>query len=361
MCLESRFKDFWVITRPLRTMKFFRIALLVNLGLLIIGIIINYTPAILPGNDFGIYYQAALLARQDPAHLYNCTCYYYAFRYFPLFAFMFIGYSFINEVVANYIFLGLTFVINLINTMLIYYIPIKYYHLSEKSQHWFRILATLNLIFVPNVENYILGQINSFVAFCLLIVIICFEETRETDDPPIDLPNTPIKLLSRVSAWNLLGGILIGIAINLKPSLLLLVPFVLLVRIKFNTPHPGFSLKNYSMRIGFTQSIIRLIGIIALVLPNLFIFLAYPGMFTQFWAYNFFTGAGVLNQSFSIPRQIVNFSYLFGINTSVGLWMILIVVGFFVISFFFYLVRPNILGINAHFFNIAILISLLGY
>ncbi|GAH76679.1 unnamed protein product, partial [marine sediment metagenome] len=88
------------------------------------------------------------------------------------------------------------------------------------------------LSLIPHSFNYILGQINLFVTFFLLISIYFFK--------------TKTSLYMEI-----LGGICLGISIIIKPITIFIVPFVILLNI---------DLKNKKIKIDFFRSILRLVG-----------------------------------------------------------------------------------------------------
>jgi hypothetical protein len=103
----------------------------------------------------------------------------------------------------------------------------------------------------------------------------------------------------------LLGSLILGIGILIKPTAFFLIPFLIILK---------FDLENKKLKFDFYITMIRLIGVSLPVLLNFILFFAYPPLWNGFLDTNF-TGSNpvALNFSFSITKLITNFCYFYNI------------------------------------------------
>jgi len=83
---------------------------------------------------------------------------------------------------------------------------------------------------VPHILNYIYGQINLFITFSILASLLIF-------------------LFYKEIKWQLLGSIILGISIIIKPTSFFLIPFLLVIR---------FDMSTKKLKIDFSTSVVRL-------------------------------------------------------------------------------------------------------
>jgi len=234
--------------------------------------------------------------------------------------------------------------INLILNVLICLVLYKIVILIRREDHEREdkrivLYISLFLIGLPNLFNYILGQINLYITFLILISLFLFLKYEDIKH-------------------NLLASIILGVSIIFKPITIFLLPFLLIV---------NFDLDGKKFNIKFYRSIIRLVGFLIPVSLNLFIFLIYPELLDGFLNVNL-TGEDtvLLNHSFSITKLIHNFFIVIGFSQSQLLsfqlpifLIILIIIGG--TGFTIYLIRrlTNFSLIYGYIFGI--LVMLLGY
>ncbi|MFX1504247.1 MAG: glycosyltransferase family 87 protein, partial [Promethearchaeota archaeon] len=275
----------------------------------------------------------------DTTNLYTAD-YNWPFRYFPLSALLFVPYYLLGFDLGFITF-------NIINLFLNFFISLYLYKIiklvkgvdHEPEEKRVILYICLYLMSLPQVFNYILGQINLYITFLILISLYLF------------LKYENIK-------WNLLASILLGISVNIKPITLLLIPFLIV----FN-----FDLDRKKLEIKFQKSITRLFGFLIPVSLNIFIFLIYPELLEGFLSVNF-TGKDtvLINHSFSLTKLIQNFlvviglsqSQLLSIQISIFIFIFILIGG---TGFAFYFIRrfknfPLIYG-----YTFGILIMFLGY
>ncbi|MBY8992897.1 MAG: hypothetical protein KGD58_19325, partial [Candidatus Lokiarchaeota archaeon] len=194
----------------------------------------------------------------------------------------------------------------------------------------------LYLMAVPHIFNYILGQINSFVAYFVLLSLYIFIKYEKLK-------------------CQFFGSFILGISIIIKPAALFMIPFLLVINRDIK--------QRKKIRIDLLKSAIRLIGVIFPISLNLILFILYPKLWDGFVATNFTGGNPLtLNFSFSISKLIVNFCYIYNIpyNQLIILIGVLIIIGF--LGFIIY-VKGKFEQNNAIIYGLTLgmLIMLLGY
>ncbi|MFX1384454.1 MAG: hypothetical protein ACFFBP_18675, partial [Promethearchaeota archaeon] len=99
--------------------------------------------------------------------------------------------------------------------------------------------------------------------------------------------------------WQLIGSVLLGISIIIKPITIFLIPFLIVI---------NYNLKERKLTYDIKKSLIRIIGIILPISLNLILFLIYPPLLEGFIDANL-TGSDptILNFSFSITKLLTNF------------------------------------------------------
>lgn len=161
---------------------------------------------------------------------------------------------------------------------------------------------------LPHVLNYVYGQINSYITLFILISLYIFIKYED------------IK-------WQLIGSIILGLSIIIKPTAFFLIPFLIILK---------YDREKKKINFDFSKSVVRLIGVIFPVLLNFILFIIYPPLWQGFLETNF-TGSNpiALNFSYSITKLIINFCYLFNIPFNqlyilIGVTCIIGGIGFFV-------------------------------
>ncbi len=287
-------------------------------------------------NDFLVYYNAGKLFLTDIENLYNPEKYLFPFRYLPLCAAFFAPYSFIPFELGFIVFDILNLVFIIVSSMLIYRI-IKSFSETNRDLNRRRIFIyiAVYLMGLPMMFNYILGQINVFVSFFILISLYLF-------------------LTKNKLTFHLLGGILIGLSIILKPLTIFIIPFLFITK---------KSKKTQKLKILWKESFIRLFGVFLPVSLNLIVFLFYPGLLIGFIERNI-TGSDPLmvNASFSVTKIVSNILVFYFNLTGYQIYVFLITTtiigGLAILAFYFrsYYEHPELYG-----FTLGILVMLLVY
>jgi hypothetical protein len=135
---------------------------------------------------------------------------------------------------------------------------------------------------LPHVLNYMYGQINLYITLFILVSLYIFLKYEELK-------------------WQLIGSVILGIGILIKPTAIFLIPFLIMLR---------FDIENNQIKFDFSITMVRLIGVLIPVLLNFILFFIYPPLWRGFLDTNF-TGTNpiALNFSFSITKLITNFCY----------------------------------------------------
>ncbi|MFW9773053.1 MAG: glycosyltransferase 87 family protein [Candidatus Thorarchaeota archaeon] len=238
-------------------------------------------------NDFLVYYEVGEVVLTDINKLYTTT-YNWPFRYLPLTSLYFVPFYLMGFSLGFIMFNLINLVVNVFICIFLYKIIMvvrKEDH--EKNDKRVILYICLYLMSLPQIFNYILGQISLYITLLILISLFIFIKREGFK-------------------WNLIGSFILGISINLKPITLLLIPFILIV---------GFDYQRNKLKVELRTSIVRIIGVIIPVSFNLILFLIYPDLFTGFISRNF-TGADtvILNHSFSITKLISNLLLYMGVS-----------------------------------------------
>jgi hypothetical protein len=323
----GKLKEFWEV-------KVFRYAILAQIIYFTLSIILFFL-FLFQTNDFVIFYESGRIFLTDIEELYNPSNYIWDFRYFPLSALLFIPFSFLDFGLAFILFNCLNFILNILICLIMYKI-IKIIRGQDHEKDDKRLILYLSfyLMGVPHILNYIYGQINLFVTIFILISLLIFISYQK-------------------NSWQFFGSVILGISIIIKPTSLLLAPFLLILH---------FDLEKRKLKIDFSKSIIRLVGVLLPVLSNFVLFAAFPKLWGGFISTNF-TGSNpsAVNYSFSLTKLITNFCFLFNIPFS-QLTILLASVGIIGgLGFFILVLRRRTKNSILYSYSIGMLIMLLTY
>jgi hypothetical protein len=142
--------------------------------------------------------------------------------------------------------------------------------------------SAIFLIALTQFMNFFLGQINILVCVFILSCLFCF--------------------LKNKTNYDILGGFLLGLGILLRPTLILLIPFVLVISYNHDKQKRVFNLK---------KSFIRILGSIVLISISGLYFIIYPQMLSDFievnltGEYTYAVDGIEINPSFSLTRIIL--------------------------------------------------------
>ena len=323
----NKLKEFW-------NEKIFRYAILVQIFYVLLSIILFFL-FLYQKNDFVIFYESGKIFLTDIENLYNQANYLWDFRYFPLSAFFFIPFSFLDFGLAFILFNVLNFILNILISLMMYKI-IKAIRGPDHESNDKRIILyiSLYLMGVPHILNYIYGQINLFITFSILASLLIF-------------------LFYKKKKWQLLGSFILGISIIIKPTSFFLIPFLLVIH---------FDMSTKKLKIDFSTSVLRLVGVLIPVLLNFGLFAVYPKLWSDFLSTNF-TGSNplALNFSFSLTKLVTNFCYFFNIPFSQLIILIVLAGLIGGLGFFSYILRRRNGNYILHGYTIGIIIMLLTY
>ncbi|MFX0076687.1 MAG: glycosyltransferase family 87 protein [Candidatus Hermodarchaeota archaeon] len=314
--------------------KVFRLAVSVQIIYFSLSILLFYL-FYYQTNDFLIFYESGRVFITDIENLYDQANYLWDFRYFPLSALFFVPFSLIDFGIAYIIFNSFNLILNFVICLLIYKIAkLVRGEDHEKDDKRLILYISFYLMGVPHILNYIYGQINLYITFFILISLLIF-------------------LMYEENSWQLIGSVILGISIIIKPTSLLLVPFMLLVHL---------DLEKRKLKIDFSKSIIRIIGAILPVLSNFVLFFVFPKLWGGFLSTNF-TGSNpiALNFSFSLTKLITNFCFLLNIPFN-QLTVLLASVGIIGgLGFLIFVLRRRNQNSILYGYSIGMLVMLLTY
>jgi hypothetical protein len=161
---------------------------------------------------------------------------------------------------------------------------------NESLLHHFGIF----LILLPQFMNYFLGQINIIVCVFVLSSLFYFLKGSLKDE--------------------FIGGFLLGLGILIRPTLILLLPFLLIL---------NYNRKNKRIVFNLKRTVIRLLGSIILIISSGIYFIIYPQMLADFikinltGEYTYTIEGGIeINPSFSLTRIILIFFELINVEIS---------------------------------------------
>lgn len=285
-------------------------------------------------NDFLVYYEVGEVFITDINNLYS-TEYLWPFRYFPISAAFFVPFYLLGFDLGFVLFNFINLILNIGICILLYKIIILIKGKDhEREDNRIILYISLFLMGLPNLFNYILGQINLYITFLILLSLYLF-------------------LKYETLKWDFISSLILGISVIIKPITIFMIPFLLVVNFKFEQRKFKFNIK---------RSFIRLIGVLIPLSMNIIFFLIYPALLRGFITTNF-TGDEpiIVNHSFSISKLILNFCIFFNIpyNSLLIILLILLIIGG--IGFLTYVFRRfnNNSIVLAYLFGI--LIMLLAY
>ncbi len=306
-------------------------------------------------NDFLTYYKAGRIIITDISNLYDISQYLFPFRYFPLSAYIFTPFSMLGLELGYIIFQIFSFILNIAIIYLIYKIIQSYPRLNNDNKlpydlrefrdafnkpenesvlYHFSVL----LIMLPQFMNYFLGQINTLVSFFILYSVFCF--------------------LKNGNKNNFFGGLMLGLGILIKPTLLLLIPFLIPLYYSKDTKEFVFH---------FKIAFIRLFGTIILLFISSIYFLISPKLLEGFMDVNFTgkyaTTIGTLdiNASFSLTRNLITLFQLTELNISNFFLFIIIIFLFLVPILYYFILSSNQTNRLIDGYLIGISITLIVY
>jgi hypothetical protein len=284
-------------------------------------------------NDYLSFYYAGLNVIENLPNLYNSSLSPFPFRYLPLSAFFFIPFSILGLEVGYFIYQIFNFFLNILIIYLIFKIIQIYENSSNDSNFEYKLnnfkdlfireenesilhQSAIFLITLAQFMNYFLGQINILVSLFILSSLYYFLKDNLRSD--------------------LIGGVLLGLGILFRPTLILLLPFLIIFN--YNRENKKFSLN-------FQKSINRLLGSVILIMFSCIFFIIYPQMFVDFinvnltGEYTYTSEGGIeINPSFSLTRILLIFFELIRVNIH-GFLIFSIITLAILIPIYFYFIQ----------------------
>jgi len=267
--------------------KFFRYCIFLHMFYFIFSLLMTLF-VFRSDSDFYVYYRVGEIFVNDPANLYNPANYdgIWPFRYFPLSALFFVPFYLMGFELGFIVFNLINLILNILISIILYKLILLIRREDhEKEENRVILYICLYLIGLPQVFNYVLGQINLYITLLILLSLFIFLKYKD------------IK-------WQFIASFLLGISIIIKPTTLFMIPFLIMLNYDYN---------NKKLKLDFTRSFLRLVGVILPLSLNIIMFLIYPGLLNGFLETNF-TGSEtvLLNHSFSITKLISNFFLYIG-------------------------------------------------
>ena len=323
-----------------RTQQFFIIAILVNVGYLCITFFFYYfTDSFLMNmnnNDYLSFHRAGQIVIEDLPNLYNPSEYHFPFRYLPLSAYFFVPFSMLGLKWGYFLFQIFNLILNFTILYLIYKIikvcknrdeeeltdleigNLKDIFYNPKNET-ILFQSAIFLIILPQFMNYFLGQINLLVLFFVLTSLLC--------------------LLKGGTKNDFLGGLLLGFGVLIKPTLILLLPFVIIL---------NYDRKTKKLIFKFKQTLTRLSGSLILIFISALFFFIYPQMLEDFITvnlageYTYNVGGDLeINPSFSLTRIVLIFFEILGLESNGFLVFFIITLIILIPTYFLFIIFTN--------------------
>ena len=328
----DRFKELW-------ERKIFRYAIILHGFYFIISLILTLT-IFRNKNDFLVYYTVGKVFVTDINDLYNRVNYQWPFRYFPLSAVFFVPFYLLGFDLGFVVFNIFNLIFNILISLILYQLIILIRGDDhEKDDKRVITYICIYLFSLPQIFNYILGQINLCVVFLILISLFLYVKHEN------------IK-------WQFIAGIILGISIIIKPITIFIVPFLILIKYDF---------KRKKFTFNFLHTIVRIGGVILPISLNLIMFLLYPALLDGFIDINFVGEDTIyVNHSFSLTKLIQNFLFFIGIpevnllNLQIFIFLaVLMIIGG--LGFVIYIFRGQVSNPLLYGYTLGILIMLIAY
>jgi len=324
--IKGRIQQLW-------TYNILKYAIIIHLFYFILSIILCIA-FFSEQNDFLIFYKAAEIFKTDITRLYNLDNYIiqgqpWNFRYFPLSAMFFVPLTYLDFISAYVVFTFYNLGLNILTCIMLYkVISLVWKEKDDKKAIYF---LSIFLMSVPHIFNYILGQINLQITIFILISLYIF------------LKYDGLK-------WELIGGIMLGLSILIKPLTICIVPFLCII---------SYNREEKKLVFKFKRSLMRLIGVFLPISTNLLIFIIYPMLWNGFLNANFSGSTPVIvNFSYSISKLLTNFFIFYGIpfNQVLILVIVTLVIGGIGLFIFIYGNLNKNRIIYGYFFGIIIML-----
>ena len=202
---KTRLAELWKL-------KIFRYGVILHAFFFIVSVIVTLL-VLRSQSDFYVYYKVGGIFVDNPDNLYNPAYYTdtWPFRYLPLSALMFVPYYLMGFNLGFIVFNLINLLLNILISIILYKIVILVRGTDHES-HDKRVILyiCLYLIGLPQIFNYILGQINLYVTLFILLSLFIF------------IKYSDIK-------WQFIASMILGLSIIIKPTTLFMIPFIVLL------------------------------------------------------------------------------------------------------------------------------------
>ncbi len=328
----DRFKELW-------ERIIFRYAIILHGFYFVISLILTLT-IFRNQNDFLVYYTVGRVFVTDINELYNRVNYQWPFRYFPLSAVFFVPFYLLGFDLGFVVFNVFNLILNILISLILYKLIILIRGDDhEKDDKRVITYICVYLFSLPQIFNYILGQINLYVVFLILISLFLYLKYENTK-------------------WQFIAGLFLGISIIIKPITIFMIPFLILIKYDF---------KRKKFTFNFLHTIARIGGVILPISLNLIMFLLYPALLDGFIDINFVGEDTIyVNHSFSLTKLIQNFLFFIGIpevnllNLQILIFLaVLMIIGG--LGYVIYIFRGQISDPLLYGYTLGILIMLIAY
>ncbi len=292
--IKNRIKVLWGY-------KIFKYTIIIHGGYFIFSIILTLV-FLRNQNDFLVYYEVGEVVLRDINDLYTKP-YKWPFRYLPISSLYFIPFYLMGFDFGFIVFNLINLILNILISIFLYrIINLVRQKDHEKDDRRIILYICLYMISLPQLFNYILGQINLYITLLILVSLFIY----------LKYPGTK---------WQFGASLILGLSIVIKPITIFMIPFLFVIQI---------NLKNRKVKFNVFKSLIRLIGIILPLSLNFIMFVIFPRLLQGFLATNFTSSEpSQVNHSFSITKLIINFLYFIGIAgeqvLSIQLYLFLII------------------------------------
>ncbi|KKK41010.1 hypothetical protein LCGC14_1087450 [marine sediment metagenome] len=327
----NRFKELWKF-------KIFKYTVVIHVGYFILSLVLTLI-FLRDRNDFLVYYKVGQQVLTDINELYTTTNN-WPFRYLPISALYFVPFYLIGFDLGFVVFNSINLVLNILISIILYKIVILVRRDDhEKGDRRIILYICLYMISLPQLFNFILGQINQYVTLLILLSLFIY------------LKNSGIK-------WDLIASIVLGVSIMIKPITIFMIPFLIVIH---------FDIQNKKLTFSFTKSFVRLIGMALPLSLNFIMFIVYPNLLEGFIGANFTSSdPSQINHSFSLTKLIINFLYFIQFNKSqvLSIQMPLFLIILLIISIFAFIsfsTRNQIKYSLIYGYSLGILIMFLCY
>jgi hypothetical protein len=289
MNLADEKENIGIVLKKLLRSKFFKYAFIFQISYLILSIVLTLI-IFRNQNDFKVYYKVGEVFINDLGDLYNKVNYDWPFRYLPLSALFFIPFYLMGFDIGFIFFNLVNFLLNLLICYFLYkIITIKNQETTFQTQRDLSFYLSIFLIGLPQLFNYILGQINLYISLLMLLSLYLF------------IKHNDLK-------WQFISSIILGITIIFKPITLFLLPFLIYLRYNPQSKRVQFKIR---------LSVYRVIGFLIPLSLNAIIFLLVPSLLEGFIYVNFTgTDAILINHSISLTKIISNLLFTIGFTNN---------------------------------------------